>query len=53
MNEEAADACGGWLEDGRVHQHERQDDHDDACAPGDEVKSPGIRVLAHQVFTVD
>lgn len=43
----------GLGNDGGVNQHQRENDHDDAGGPGDDVEAPGVYVHAHQVAAVD
>jgi len=51
--ERARKPRGGGLEDRDVHQHDREDDHQDAGAPGNDVECQGVDVVAHQVAAVD
>src|ERR1700734_2012633 len=41
------------LNDRGVNEHERKDDHDYARSPCDEVETPTISVVSHQVAAVD
>jgi len=52
--EEGSDQAGaGGFGEGGVDQHDREDDHDDAGGPGDQVETPGVGVFAHQVAAID
>ena len=54
MVKQTARRCGTWLRnEGSVQEDQREDDHDDARGPGDDVEAPGVGVLAHQIAAID
>ena len=38
---------------GRYHQQNREDAHDDSGGPGDDVKEFAIGILSHQLLVID
>src|ERR1700678_1281004 len=53
VSERADHASAAGIGDERVDEDEGQDDHDDADRPRNQIESPGVGVVAHQIATIN